>query len=248
MTMGPRGARAAGVVAVVCAAAVTGCTTTIPGAAHTLRTSPPSTPSTAAPPAGDGPSSGFITPTSLGSKLLKRDAVAETVGDAGLKPIQTYDKPDFSSVMQPPQCDYRAFPARSTAYMSSLLEGMAGEANSDDATGVLAAQVVSSWTTVDHPKMVVSTIVGEWRMCPEGQAFTSFSNGDTTPWVSGPITTVSEDRAVSLMTRQKGAAKTCAHVVAAYLNTVIETLVCGPGDTVAQASVIADGLMANLRA
>ncbi len=83
---------------------------------------------------------------------------------------------------------------------------------------------------------------------PDGQAFTSFSNGDTTPWISGPITTASEDRAVSLMTRQKGAAKTCAHVVATHLNTVIEALVCGPGDTVAQASVIADGLVANLRA
>lgn len=248
MTARSRGARAAGVVMAVCAAAVTGCTTTIPGAAHTLRTNPPITPSTAAPPTGDAPSSGFIAPTSLGTKLLKRDAVAATVGDAGLKPIQTYDKPDFSSVMQPPQCDYRAFPARSTAYMSSLLEGMAGEANSDDTTGVLAAQVVSSWANADHPKMVLSTITGEWRLCPEGQAFTSFSNGDTTPWVGGPVTTGSEDRAVSLMTRQKGAAKTCAHVVATHLNTVIETLVCGPGDTVAQASVIADGLVANLRA
>ena len=246
MTLRFLGARAVGVA--VCVAAVGGCTTIIPGAAHTVRTSPPAASSTAVPTIGDGPSGGFVAPTSLGAKLLKREEIAAAVGDDGLRPIQTYAKPDFSSVMQPPQCDYRAFPARSTAYMSPLLEGMAGEASSDDTTGVLVAQVISSWSTVDHPKMVLSTIPGEWRLCPEGQNFTSFSNGETTPWVSGPITTPSEDRTVSLMTRQTGTAKTCAHVVGAYLNTVIETLVCGAGDTVAQAGVIADGLLANLRA
>ena len=242
-----RFARAAGVA--VCVAAVVGCTTTLPGTAHTLRTSSPAAvSSTAAPAAGDGPSSGFIAPTALGGKLLKREEISAAVGDDGLRPIQTYDKPDFNSVMQPPQCDFRAFPARSTAYMSPLLEGMAGEASTDDATGVLVAQVVSSWSTVDHPRMVLSTVSGEWRLCPEGLAFTSHSNGENTPWLSGPITTPSQDREVSLMTRQRGNAKTCAHVVAAHLNAVIETLVCGPGDTVAQASVIADGLVANLRA
>lgn len=239
--------RAWAVAVVACMGTATGCTTTIPGAAHTLRVGPPPA-SPGAPSLGDGPSSsGFIEPTALGTKLLKRDAIVAAIGDANLRPIQTYDKPDFSSAMQPEQCNFRAFPARSTSYLSPLLEGIAGEASSDDESGVLAAQVISSWSTVDHPEMVLSKMTFEWQSCPEGQNFTAFSDGQATPWVGGPVTTPAEHRVVSLITRQKGAAKTCAHLAASYLNTVVETLVCGPGDTAAQGGVIADGLLANLR-
>lgn len=239
-------ARTAAVVA--CTVAVAGCTTTIPGAAHTLQSGPPASSSPSVPESGDGPSNGFIAPNALGATLLKRGDLAAAVDGADLRPIQSYDKPDFSTSMQPQQCDFRAFPARSTAYLSPLLEGMAGDANSDDQTGLLAAQVVSAWSTVDHPKMVLSKFKSEWRLCPEGQGFTAFTPEKSTPWMSGPVTDSSEQRAVSLITRQEPPAKTCAHLVTIHLNAVIETLVCGPGDTVAQAGVIADGVVSNLGA
>lgn len=235
------------IAAAACTVALAGCTTTIPGAAHTLRSGAPSPSSVTAPEGSDSPSNGFIAPNALNATLLKRGDLAAAVASADLRPLLSYDKPDFSTSMQPQQCDFRAFPARSTAYLSPLLEGMAGDANSDDQTGVLAAQVVSSWSTVDHPKMVLSKMTSEWNMCPDGQGFTAFTPEKSTPWLSGPVTQPTEQRAVSLITRQEPPAKTCAHLVTMYLNTVVETLVCGPGDTVAQAGVIADRVVSNLR-
>jgi PknH-like extracellular domain len=222
---------------------VAGCATTLDGTAEPADTlgPNPTTSTTAAPT--------LVPAAGINDKLLKRSELAGIVGDTDMRQFVTYVKPDDSVVLvvQPSECTYRLFVAGANAYGAGLggheLVAMAGDGNRG-ARGQVAYQVISVWQDRVQPVRAVEDIGLDWGLCPDG-VFTLNAPEGQAHWLTGTVISRAPAPRISTTSqRQEPPPHTCSHVVAAQANVLVETSVCGDGDTMSAANQIADSLLA----
>jgi PknH-like protein len=185
-----------------------------------------------------------LVPTaSLSSLPLKRSELADLVGDTDM----TQDK-DINSAMpeelvqlDPGECRSRALVGEEGLSLPSM-QGVAGNIDRG-AGGVGVTQLVAVFTNRNDAANAPEYALGMWKLCNDGEAFT-VNLGDkgiqhwTVGTISGPKT-----RIETTFTRQDPPPRTCDHVMAAQANVVAEVIVCGNGDTAAQANAITDRIL-----
>jgi hypothetical protein len=86
--------------------------------------------------------------------------------------------------------------------------------------------------------------------CAAGEVFSTTIGAVTQHWTAGPVTTDATGP-ISAATRAGGGAqrqevppRTCYHATVARANIVVESVVCGDGDSEGQANVIIDRIAA----
>jgi hypothetical protein len=215
--------------------AITGCTTTVGGTAE---------PADQIGPTAAGPTT---TPVpvpapAINGKLLTRNELASIVADTGMRELDNYTTPgDQVAGIDPQECAERITVAATLTYHDDARAAMAGNTNVGD-RGQLAAQVITVWQARKDATRVVPMSATEWRFCRDNQPFTVTTDGGTQHWLPGPVT-VHATRMSSTTQRQEPPPRTCSHVMAAQANIVVESMVCGDGDSVGQADQIADRLL-----
>jgi len=103
-------------------------------------------------------------------------------------------------------------------------------------------------TTTPTPTLVPAAgIADNWGLCPDHAPFTYDFGHGVSHWTTGTITANEDTSRISTTAqRQEPPPHTCAHVMAAQANVVVETHACGDGDTLAAANAIADRILAKV--
>jgi hypothetical protein len=202
-----------------------------PGAATTTTTAPTPT---------------LVPTASLSSLLLKRSELGDLVGDTDMTQEQdiTAPMPAEDVKLEPGECRARALPGEDGLSLPSV-QGVAGNLNRG-ARGVGATQLVAVFTNRNDAASSPDFALGMWKLCNDGQQFTiDTGDGGSQHWTAGPITGP-KTRIETTDTRQEPPPRTCHHVMTAQANVVVETIVCGDGDTTAQANAIVDRILAKV--
>jgi hypothetical protein len=229
----------------VCVVA-TGCTTTIFGSARPaadLKTAKTST-STPAPTSSSVPG----VPPNEGKKLLLAPAEVERiVGDTGMGNPIVISEPGKSDVgVVPMDCTAIGLPGRAF-FINAGRTGYDGQAVKA-AGGTSVGQLVATFETPDSARSALGVEKLGWERCPEGQPYTVL--GDSADqirhWVPGPVVAPTDDRLTVSVTREEAPVRTCFHILTRKSNAVVESIVCGSGDTTAQANQLADQILAKI--
>ncbi|MFV8142150.1 sensor domain-containing protein [Mycolicibacterium senegalense] len=207
------------------------------------------------------------TPDLARAALLKRSELGAIVGDTDVRQELAFDKPDQSPAgIEPPQCAVRALFQQSRAAYDYLVA--MGDQNTG-ARGQSVSQLIQVFPVTNkawrepnrHARRVASDIVVKFNheQCREGTVATITVDGKTQHWTAGPVT--SENPAALTDTMQEttrggagmdrvqgGRPRSCYHSVLARANAVVESVVCGDGDSQAQANQIIDRIAAKLPA
>ncbi|MFV8141890.1 sensor domain-containing protein [Mycolicibacterium senegalense] len=248
-----------------------GCSTPVDGEAKqapatTETSAQPSTPAAATsselPPAAAPPT--VATVELARQALLKRSELANILGDTNMRQVSTYDKPwDPATGIDPPDCAAKLLFQESIAsygYLAAIGDHNQGEGGHTASQMIQVFPVTSKdWPVPNRQALrAASTIVQHIydEQCREGTTFTTTAKDVTQHWTAGPI--VSENpsalddqrqdtsRGGGGAVRQEGPPRSCYHAAMARANAVIESIVCGNGDSLAQANLIIDQIAAKL--
>lgn len=222
-----------------------GCTTTIFGSARPAADLKATKTSTATPaPTTSKPPS---VPPDGGRKLLLSIPEIEGItGDTGMNNPIVISEPGRSDVgIVPMDCTPIGLPGRAFS-IDFHRTGYAGEANRGTG-GTSVGQLVATFDSESEADEAVESEKRSWERCPEGVEYTSLGQGadQIRHWVRGPVEST-PDRITVATTRQESPRRTCFHAVAAKSNATVESIVCGGGDTTAQANRIADQILAKI--
>ena len=219
--------------------AVGGCATRVDGSAQPADTLGPTGTTTTTPTPTLVPAAG------IADKLLKRDELGGIVGDTDMKDNANVTKPElWTPGFVPEECVYRMLVAQSMNYGGQM--AFAGN-QATGARGQIASQMIAVWTDRDQSRQKVRNAALNWGLCPDDAPFTYDSGHGVSHWTTGTITANEDTSRISTTAqRQEPPPHTCAHVMAAQANVVVETSVCGDGDTLAAANTIADRILAKV--
>ncbi|KUH85692.1 hypothetical protein AU186_23450 [Mycobacterium sp. GA-1999] len=187
-----------------------------------------------------------IPATGVEANLLKRSELEAIVGDTDMTEVESYTGPDTTTQgFEPRECLNRAGVATALGYVGEEDQAIVGNTN-QGANGRIAAQVISVWENHHEPRNLLASTARGWALCRDGQPFTVVAPyGERGQyWVAGQISTMGESRVSTVIERQEPPGWTCHHLVAIQANIAVETAACGEGDTAAQASEIADRILA----
>jgi hypothetical protein len=202
-----------------------------PGAATTTATAPTPT---------------LVPTASLSSLLLKRSELADLVADTDMAQYQdiTAAMPDGDVKLEPFECRGPAVMGENGLSLPSV-QGVAGNSNRG-AHDVSASQLVAVYTNRGDAASSVDFALGAWKLCNDGQGFTvDLGDKGIQHWTAGPITGA-KTRFEATIARREPPPRTCHHVMTAQANVLVETMVCGDGDTTAQANAITDRILAKV--
>jgi hypothetical protein len=223
----------------VCVAAG-GCATRVEGTAQPVDTLGPTRTTTATPTPALVPAAG------IADKLLKHDELGSIVGDTDMKDNANLTKSElWTPGFVPEECAERIMVAQAMNYGDQM--AFVGN-QATGARGQVASQVISVWTDREKPRQIVRANAElTWKACPDNSPFTFDSGHGVNHWTTGTITANEDTSRISTTAqRQEPPPRTCAHVMAAQANVVVETSVCGDGDTLAAANQIADRILAKV--
>jgi hypothetical protein len=223
-----------GLLVGVCVAAG-GCATKVEGSAQPADTLGPTTTT---------PTPTLVPTAGIADKLLKRDELGSIVGDTDLKDNANVTKPEWDGGFVPEECGDRMVVAQDANYGSQM--AIAGN-QATGARGQIASQVIAVWTNREGSRANVRLVALNWGVCPDNAPFTYDSGHGISHWTAGTITANEDTSRISTTAqRQEPPPHTCGHVMAAQANVVVETSVCGDGDTLAAANQIADRILAKV--
>ncbi len=118
------------------------------------------------------------------------------------------------------------------------------------ARGQIAQQLITVFDNRDQPARVVGDLARMFGYCAAGEVFSTTIGDVTQHWTAGPVTSdatgpISDaTRAGGGAQRQEAPPRTCYHATVARANVVVESVVCGDGDSEGQANVIIDRIAA----
>lgn len=238
-----------------------GCTQTISGTAQPAPDAVITTSHAPLPP----PPAAVVTDAVARGALLKRDELGAIIGDTDLRQVATFDKPwQPSTGIEPRDCAARLLFQEAIAasgYLAALGDDNRG------ARGQTAAQLIqvypestSVWPRPGSQALRVATGIVTMlndEQCREGVLFTTTSGDITQSWTAGPVTAENPGalgdprqdtaRGGGGARRAEPAPRGCYHAVLAWANAVAESIVCGDGDSAAQANQIIDRIAERLR-
>ncbi len=241
-----------------------GCSTETDGQAkQSTPTTQESTPA-AAPSAPPTPVPTVATADLARQALLKRSELGEIIGDTDVRQTGTFDKPwQVSTGVEPADCAMKLLFQESIAADGYL--AVMGDQNKG-ARGQTAAQLIQvfpvtskTWPVPNRQALrTASTNIQHLydEQCREGTVFTTTAKDVTQHWTAGPVTSENPEalddqrqdtaRGGGGAVRQEGPTRNCYHAVQARGNAVVESIVCGDGDSEAQAFKIVDQIAAKL--
>lgn len=243
-----------------------GCTQSVDGTAtsSTAEASTTTTTAAAPPPPPAAPAS-VVTADIARAALLKRSELGQILGDTDIKQISSYTKPfEISTGVEPADCASKLL--FQEAISSSGYQAVMGDRN-QGAQGT-AAQLIQVFpvTAKDWPVpnrqalRAAGNVVSQLydKNCREGVTFTTTAKDVTQHWTAGPVVSenpaalddprVDTARGGGGAVRQEAPARNCYHAVLARNNAMVQSIVCGAGDSQAQANQILDSIAAKLPA
>ncbi len=195
------------------------------------------------------PAPRLVSAAAAGDALLKRTELGQTIGDTDLRQDKTYTKPSESDEgVQPRDCAPRLL--FSEAVAATGYQTAVGDSNRG-ARGQSAAQLITVFVDRE-PARVVGDLGRMLGYCAEGESFSTTAGDVTQQWIAGPAASdalgpVSDaTRAGGGAQRQEAPPRNCHHAAAMRANVVVESVVCGDGDSTGQASEIVDRITAKL--
>lgn len=151
--------------------------------------------------------------------------------------------------MQPGDCAPRLL--FSEAVAAAGYQAAVGDSNRG-ARGQSAAQLITVFTDREQPARVVGALGRMLGYCAESESFSTTAGDTTQQWIAGPADSDALGP-VSGATRAGGGAqlqapppRTCYHAVGVRAKVVVESVVCGDGDSPGQATEIVDRIAAKL--
>jgi hypothetical protein len=222
-----------------------GCNDTIGGIARPAPDLGTSTPATTAA-APSTPAAPQVPPDGAKKLLLPIPEIEGIVGDTGMNNPIVLTEPGQADVgIAPRECTPIGLPGRQFLFDTNR-QAFAGEANRGAGT-TSVGQVVTTFGTAENATSALETEKRSWERCPEGEPYTALGDGPDSirHWVRGAVQATPERVSVDA-TRQEAPVRTCHHILAAKANAVVESIVCGGGDTTAQSTQIADRILAKI--
>ncbi|MDH6197986.1 hypothetical protein M2272_004642 [Mycobacterium frederiksbergense] len=198
--------------------------------------------------------------------LLKPSGLGDIIGDTDLRQTATFTQPaQLPDGIAPRDCAARLLFQEAPG--ADGFEAVVGD-NNRGTRGQTAAQMIQVFpeTTPVWPEKgrqalrVAGNIVGmlNGKQCREGTAFSTTAKDVTQHWTAGPVTAENPEALVDPRRdtarggggaqRQEAPARNCYHAVLARANAVVESIVCGDGDSKAQANQIVDRIADKLPA
>jgi uncharacterized protein YceK len=220
---------------------MSGCADVIDGTAV-----PGETPGAATTTTTTAPTPTLVPTASLSSLLLKRSELGDIVGDTDMTQGLdiTTPMPEENAKLDPFECRARALIGENGLSLPSV-QGVAGNINRG-ARGVSVSQLVAVFTNRNDAASSPDFALGMWKLCNDGQVYTvDLGEQGIQHWTAGPITGP-KTRIETTSTRQEPPPRTCHHVMTAQANVLVETIVCGDGDTTAQATAVTDRILAKV--
>jgi hypothetical protein len=189
------------------------------------------------------PTPPLVAASAADDALLKRSELGAIIGDTDLRQVATFTKPWQSSEgVDPRDCAPRL--GFNEAVGAAGYQLAVGDSNRG-ARGQSAMQLVTVFVDREQPTQVAAGLGRMFGYCAEGEEFSTTARGVTQHWTSGPATH-GATRAGGGAQRQEAPPRNCYHAVAVRANTVVESIVCGDGDSAAQANAIVDRISAKL--
>jgi hypothetical protein len=189
------------------------------------------------------PAPPLVAASAADEALLKRSELGAIIGDTDLRQVATFTKPwQSSDGVDPRDCTPRL--GFNATVGTAGYQRAVGDSNRG-ARGQSATQLVTVFVNREQPQQVSAGLGRSFGYCAEGEQFTTTARGVTQHWTSGPATHRAT-RAGGGAQRHEAPPRNCYHAVALRANTVVESIVCGDGDSAAQANAIVDRISAML--
>jgi hypothetical protein len=180
--------------------------------------------------------------------LLKRSELGEIIGDTDLRQVQSHTKQWQSGEgADPRDCAPRLLFNEAVAANGYQLA--VGDTNRG-ARGQIAQQLITVFDNRDQPAKVVGDLARMFGYCAAGEPFSTTAGDVTQHWMPGPVTSDATGplsdatRAGAGAQRQEAPPRNCYHATVARANVVVESVVCGDGDSEGQANTIIDRIAA----
>lgn len=237
-----------------------GCSQSADGSAESSEAAPTSSAAQAPAPAAADPA------TVARAALLSPGELGEIIGDTGVQQTATFTQPGQSSNgIEPRDCAARLL--FQEAVGADGYQAVAGDDNRGT-RGQSAAQLIQVfpqtspvWPQAGRQALRVAgntvRMIND-EQCHEGVVFTTTAKDVTQHWTAGPVTAENPEalsdprrdtaRGGGGIARQEAPARNCYHAVMARGNAVVESIVCGDGDSQAQANQVIDRIAAKLPA
>ena len=194
------------------------------------------------------PTPALVAAASAKEALLKRSELGEIIGDTELRQVQSHTKPwQSSDGADPRDCAPRL--VFNEAVAASGYQLATGDTNRGT-RGQIAQQLITVFDNRDQPARVVGDLSRMFGYCAASEPFSTTVGAVTQHWMPGPVTSdatgpVSDaTRAGAGAQRQEAPPRNCYHATVARANVVVESVVCGDGDSEGQANVIIDRIAA----
>jgi hypothetical protein len=213
-------------------------------------TTPPAQSTESAPSATSSapPTAALVAASAANEALLKRSELGEIIGDTDLRQVQRHTKPwQGSAGVDPRACAPRV--VFNEAVAASGYQLAVGDTNRG-ARGQIAQQLITVFDNRDQPAKVVGDLARMFGYCAAGEPFSTTSGDVTQHWMPGPVTSDATGplsdatRAGAGAQRQEAPPRNCYHATVARANVVVESVVCGDGDSEGRANVIIDRIAA----
>jgi hypothetical protein len=194
------------------------------------------------------PAPALVAASAAKPALLKRSELGEIIGDTDLRQVQSHTKPwQSGDGADPRDCAPRLlFNEAVAAYGYQLAVGDTNRG----ARGQIAQQLVTVFDNRDQPAKVVGDLARMFGYCAAGAPFSTTVGDVTQHWTPGPVTSDATGplsdatRAGAGAQRLEAPPRTCYHATMARANVVVESVVCGDGDSEGQANLIIDRIAA----
>lgn len=202
--------------------------------------SPTTTTTTSLSPA---PATPALVPSAGGNDLLlKRGELAEIIGDTDLTEKHAYTEPQLlAGNIDPYACRYRAIV--SSGGVSARMPAVTGNVNRGT-NGQSANQAVAIFQNQADLDFGLSTLEHQWGQCPDGDIFFIEVDSTNQRWVPYPVS--NESGRVGTTIKRDGLPRNCHHIAVGKANVLVESMVCGDGDTAPAANTIADRILARI--
>ncbi|MCW1819746.1 MULTISPECIES: sensor domain-containing protein [Mycolicibacterium] len=198
--------------------------------------------------------------------LLSPGDLGEIVGDSDMRQTATFSQPGQPSAgIEPRDCAARLL--FQEAVGADGYQAVVGD-NHRGTRGQSAAQLIQVfpqtspvWRQAGRQALRVAgntvRMIND-EQCRDGVVFTIAAQDVTQHWTAGPVTAenpaalpdprVDTARGGGGARRQEAPARNCYHAVLARGSAVVESIVCGDGDSQAQANAVIDRIAAKLPA
>lgn len=213
-------------------------------------TAPESAPAVTTTPSPTPPAPALVAASAADQALLKRSELADIIGDTDLRQVESFTKPwQSSDGVDPRDCAPRLI--FNEAVAASGYQRATGNTNRG-ARGQIAQQLITVFDNRDQPAKVVGDFARMFGYCAVGEPFSTTSGAVTQHWTPGPVTSdatgpISDaTRAGAGAQRQEAPPRNCYHATVVRANVVVESVVCGDGDSAAQANVLIARIAAKL--